>query len=65
MIIHTKSRCILCHPNVDTRDEEIGEYDEDSDNGRAIGDGEETIVKLDPCSLQQKVQHGLQSSDRD
>ena len=39
--------------------------DEDSGNDRAIGDGDETIVKLDPCSLQQKVSQGLQSFDRD
>ena len=47
---------------VDTRDgsfDNTGD-DEDSDIDRAIGDGDETIVELDPCSLQLKVQQVLQ-----
>ena len=54
--------------HVDTRDgspNNIGDDDEESENGRAIGDCEETFYKLDPCPLQQKVQQVLKSSDKD
>ena len=43
----------------------IGDDYEQLFSVKTIGDGEETIVKLDHCPLQPKVQQVLQSSDKD
>ena len=43
----------------------IGDDDEEHFSVKTIEDAEETIVKLDPCPLQQKVQQFLQIPEKD
>ena len=43
----------------------IGDDDEEHFSVKTIEDAEETIVKLDPCPLQQKVQQVLQIPEKD
>ena len=53
---------------VDTQDgsySNIGDDSEEHFRVKTIRDGEETILKLDPCPLQQKVQQVLKISDKD
>jgi hypothetical protein len=52
---------------VDTGDgsyDNIGDDDKEHFSDKTIG-SEETIIKLDPCPLQQKVQQVLKRSDKD
>ena len=62
---HEYSSLIYVVCTMDGSDDNIGDDDKEHFSVRPIGYAEETIVKLDPCPLQQKVQQVLQISDKE